>query len=737
MKRRVLLVSNRLPVHARIVQGQVELQATVGGLATALARPHNEQGLWIGWPGDASRMDPAQRQSLDQGLTERRLVPVHLTTTEVQRYYEGFSNGILWPLFHSMPSRMPLECRDWEIYSDVNRRFAEAVAAVWRPGDVVWVHDYQLLLVPSLLRAKLPEAKIGFFLHIPFPPSDIFRVLPRRAELLAGPLGADLIGFQTFSDQRNFLSSTLRLRGLEPEYDRIRVDGREVRAGVFPISVDFAAFDVSEHDRVVAREVAHAAPRREALLLGIDRLDYTKGIPHRLQAFSRLLERHPRWRGRVRLLQVSVPSREGVAAYRELRKQVDELAGRINGEWSTIGWVPIVPIHRAFGAAELRALYRAVQVMVVTPLRDGMNLVAKEFVASRTDERGVLVLSEFAGAAAELTEAILVNPHDIDGMADAFNAALGLSDAEQQRGMCAMRDRIRRADVHRWAVEFLAALEILPTVTRPTRNLPADASAVLQAARAPSLALLLDYDGTLVPLVADPIAAGPDASLRALLLALAERPGVEVHIVSGRDAASLDRWLGDLPLYLHAEHAAIWRRPGGPWSIETPGLAGHAGPVRDAMHTFAARTPGAHVEEKGVGIAWHYRRADVEQGAAAASELRHHLRVLLANAPLEVLAGSKVIEVRPHGVDKSLAIARVSPDAVIVAIGDDRTDDDMFAALPPNAVGVAVGNLPQKPVWRVADFAAARELLGQILRVRDELACNGLDGSDHAPKLAE
>ncbi len=720
-KRRVILVSNRLPAHARVSHGAVELLPSMGGLATGLARPHAERdGLWIGWPGDVSRMDPAQRHVLERLLAERRLAPVHLSPTEIQRYYEGVSNGVLWPVLHTMPSRMPLAFGDWETYVAVNGRFADAIAAAWRPGDLVWVHDYHLLLVPALLRARIPEARIGFFLHVPFPPSDVFRVLPRRDELLTGLLGADLVGFQTFGDQRNFLATALRVRGIEPEYDRLHVDGREVRGGVFPIGVDFDTFEAPDHDAAVARELGHASPRREALLLGIDRLDYTKGIPNRLQAFERLLERHPRWRGRVRLLQVSVPTREGVSAYRELRKQVEELAGRINGEWSTIGWVPIVPIHRAFGPAELRALYRAVHVMVVTPLRDGMNLVAKEFVAARRDDGGVLVLSEFAGAAAELPEAILVNPHDIDGMADALDEALSLRAEERERRMRAMRVRIRATDVHAWAAGFLSALEELPAAPTVARALCADTPAFRAAAAARALTLLLDYDGTLVPLAPEPAAASPNAALRALLASLVTEAGVEVHVVSGRDAETLDRWLGDLPLHVHAEHAAFYRPPGGAWSPPPAGLGAHAAPVLAAMRTFAARTPRAFVEEKPVGLAWHYRLADVEQGATAASELRHHLRVLLANAPVEVIAGNKVLEVRPHGVNKRLALDRVAPGATLLAFGDDRTDDDLFAALPPRAVGVAVGERPRRAAWRVADVGAVRALLARLVALRTQ-----------------
>lgn len=721
MNDRVILVSNRLPVRVRASAGRIDLEQTVGGLATGLAGPHRErQGDWVGWPGDVARLDATQRLDLDASLRARRLVPVHLTAAEVQRYYDGFSNGVLWPLLHSMPTRMPLQCRDWEAYVGANERFADAVAARWRPGDLIWVHDYHLLLVPSMLRARLPAARVGLFLHVPFPASDVFRVLPRRTEILHGMLGADLIGFQTFSDQSNFLSTVLRSLGIEAEIDRLEVGGREVRVGAFPIGVDFASFDSGGGDAAVDRDLARWAGSGEAMILGIDRLDYTKGIPRRLLAFERLLERHPRWKKRVRLLQVSVPTREGVGAYRELRRQVDELVGRINGDWSTLGWVPIAQLHRSFDNTQLRALYRRARVMVVSPLRDGMNLVAKEFVASRGDERGVLVLSEFAGAAAELSEALLVNPHDVDAMADLLDAALSMPESEQIVRMRAMRKRLRGTDIDTWSAGFLGTLA--ETEQRPiARLLSSEADELSPVLTSDPLCLLLDYDGTLVPLASSPGDAAPDGALLQLLGKLAGLPGVEVHIVSGRAAATLEEWLGALPVHLHAEHAGRWRPVGAPWGDPPADLGAWRATVLDAMRVFAARTPGSLVEEKATGLAWHYRRADVEQGATAGRELRHHLRALLANAPVEVIAGSKVIEVRPSGVHKGLAVTRAlecTPAATILAFGDDRTDDDLFAALPDGSFAVAVGDRPARTSWRVSDPASVRALLRRIVSLR-------------------
>src|SRR5579884_1749929 len=458
---RLILVSNRLPVTVKVDRGELAVARSAGGLATGLRGPHEKSGgLWVGWPGDVSRMTAAQQRQLETHLDELRCVPVYLTPGEVSRYYGGFSNAVLWPLFHYLLDRIPPTSQEWDVYRAVNRKFADAVARVWRPGDLVWVHDYQLVLVPQMLRARIPGATVGFFLHIPFPASEVLRILPWREQVLEGMLGADLVGFHTFTYRSHFSSSVLRVLGIPTQNERIYVDGREVRLGVFPIGVDARTFGALADDPEVLREVGaiRAEARGERILLGIDRLDYTKGIPRRLLAFERLLERGPHWRGKVRLVQIAVPSRDKVPSYQEFRRQVDELVGRINGAFSTVDWIPIHYVHRSLAPRQVVALYRAADVMLVTPLRDGMNLVAKEFVTCRTDEDGVLVLSEFAGAAAEMGEALQVNPYDIDTMAQAYDEALTMPEEDRRVRMRALRQRIAARDVHHWAESFIDAL---------------------------------------------------------------------------------------------------------------------------------------------------------------------------------------------------------------------------------------------------------------------------------------
>jgi trehalose 6-phosphate synthase/phosphatase len=462
MSGRVLIVSNRLPIAVRATGGSIHLTASSGGLATGL-RPRHESsgGLWIGWPGDVSALSPAERAELDRQLGERRVVPVHLSRDWVERYYHGFANRVLWPLFHYLIDRVPVDATGWDAYRQVNEAFAEVVAREYREGDTLWIHDYQLMLLPEMLRRRLPAARIGFFLHIPFPSSEVFRILPWRSEILNGVLGADLVGFHTWSYLRHFLASLLHVQGVESEIDRVRVGDRIVQVGVFPMGVDAAAFShTAQSDEVLA---ALATIRRDAggrqIVLGIDRLDYTKGIPRRLVAIERLLGRHPALRDRVRYIQVAVPSRGGVDSYQRFKREVEETVGRINGKVGTLGSTPVHYIYRSVTHTDLVALYRAADVMLVTPLRDGMNLVAKEFVASRVDEAGVLVLSEFAGAAAELDGALTVNPYDVDGVARAVHRALTMPGDESTMRMRGLRQRVAERDVHTWASSFLEHLE--------------------------------------------------------------------------------------------------------------------------------------------------------------------------------------------------------------------------------------------------------------------------------------
>ncbi|HEU4697701.1 MAG TPA: bifunctional alpha,alpha-trehalose-phosphate synthase (UDP-forming)/trehalose-phosphatase [Gemmatimonadales bacterium] len=730
---RLLIVANRLPVTVTAGEGGFDIQRSAGGLATGLAGPHERSGgLWIGWPGVAGPLPTAQQAELERRLEEQRLVPVELSGEEVRRFYEGVSNGVLWPVFHYLVDQIPLQVEDWGVYEAANRRFAECVASHWRPGDMVWVHDYQLLLVPGFLRELVPEARIGFFLHIPFPSSEVFRALPEREAILRGLLGADLIGFHTAGYLRHFVSSLTHLLGLDVGLSSLSYDGREVRLGVFPMGVDAHAYAALGEDPAVQVEASSYRAGTDGggdvqLLVGIDRLDYTKGIPRRLLAYEHLLKTHPELCERVRLVQVAVPSRTGVEAYQEFRDVVDALMGRIQGAFATPRWSPIHYIYRSLADTDVAALYRAADALLCTPIRDGMNLVAKEFVATRTDGDGVLLLSEFAGAASEMAEAIHVNPYDVERTAAGIYEALRMPAEERRTRMAALRKRVERYDVHWWVRTFLEQLAQTGRGRGRVRwSGPSEVASVPvdRIVEAPYLILLLDYDGTLAPIRPRPELAAPDPDLLDLLGRLAARPNTEVHIVTGRTREDIEEWLGGLPVGLHAEHG-LWSR----FSVEERWVGGPTGderwrePVRAMLEDVTARTPGSFIEEKTAGFAWHFRLADPTFGAIQANELRVHLSQLLSNEPLEILTGHKVIEVRPHGINKGRIVAEVlrrprpaAPGApTVVAIGDDVTDEDLFAALPEEAVSIRVGMVRSRARHRLATVGDVRALLRVLL----------------------
>jgi trehalose 6-phosphate synthase/phosphatase len=461
MDRRLLIVSNRLPVTVSVEDGRPVVCQSSGGLVTGLQGPHDRSGgLWIGWPGSVEGLTPEMQTDVERQLAAMRVIPIPLDSREVQLFYEQISNAVLWPICHDRIDRLPLYVDGWDVYEAVNARFADAVAEHYRPGDVVWVHDYQLLRVPTLLRERIPDALIGFFLHVPFPNPEIFFTLPTRHWLVEGMMAADLVGFHTRRYHGHFRAALRRLFSVEADAAGVvRWRSRRVKLGVFPISVDAADFARRAASREVEAKTREYTSPETRLLVGIDRLDYTKGIPRRLMALKRLFVMHPEWRERVRLIQVGVPTRDAVDAYRAYRRDVSSLVGQINGEFATPTWTPIQYIHRSIASDVLLALYRAADVMLVTPLRDGMNLVAKEFPASRIDEDGVLILSEFAGAADELTDAILVNPYDVDGTAEAIHRALTMDATERQHRMRRLRQTVQEFDVHRWAESFLGELE--------------------------------------------------------------------------------------------------------------------------------------------------------------------------------------------------------------------------------------------------------------------------------------
>jgi alpha,alpha-trehalose-phosphate synthase [UDP-forming] len=459
-----VVVASRLPVdRVEGPDGEDSWRPSPGGLVTALEPIMREaDGVWVGWSGDAG---PAPGAFEANGLD---LVGVGLSAEQVRDYYEGFCNATLWPLYHDVIASPQFHRRWWEAYLAVNRSFAAAAAAAAAPAATVWVHDYQLQLVPRMLREQRADLRIGFFDHIPFPGYEIFAQLPWRRQVVEGLLGADLVGFQSRADATNFLRACRRAANQQTNGQAIRVrdtDGeREVQAAAFPISIDSAALEaIARRDEVRERaaDIRLALGEPDTLLLGIDRLDYTKGILHRLNAYGELLD-EGRLGPRVVLVQVASPSRERVEAYRALRDEVELTVSRINGEHAQVGSPPVHYLHQSYPREEMAALYLAADVMLVTPLRDGMNLVAKEYVACRYDGDGALVLSEFTGAADELTTAFLVNPHDIDDLKDAIVRATRISPAEARRRMRSMRRQVREHDVAHWAASFLDALKQTP-----------------------------------------------------------------------------------------------------------------------------------------------------------------------------------------------------------------------------------------------------------------------------------
>lgn len=457
---RMITISNRLPVTVSVTSGNAHLRRSVGGLATGMKHLHEQgDGVWIGWTGDLEGLSTDATQTVLRELELSRAIPVLLPADEQRTFYDDISNGVLWPICHDRLDQLPLHIDNWDVYERVNRRFAEAAARYYRHGDTIWVHDYQLMRVPALLREMFPTARIGFFLHVPFPNPEIFFALPTRRWLIEGMLGADLIGFHTRRWRGHFTAAVRRLIGTETAANEtVEWNGRSVRLGVHPMGVDahhFAQLALAP-DVNAARIGLREGGQR--LLIGVDRLDYSKGILRRLAAFGLLLRKHPEWIERVRLIQVGVPSRAGIDSYDRFRGEINALVGEINGEFSSATWSPVRYLHRAVPDDLLVALFRAADVMLVTPLRDGMNLVCKEFVASRVDEDGVLILSEFAGAADELTDALLVNPYDLSMMADTMHQALTMTGHERRRRMRALRKQVFGHDVHRWASTFLATL---------------------------------------------------------------------------------------------------------------------------------------------------------------------------------------------------------------------------------------------------------------------------------------
>ncbi len=699
---RLLIVSNRLPVSVEKRRDKVRIRDSVGGLVTGLKSFYKSRdSVWIGWPGTGR--DRVQHELADLGarlMSEYSCYPVFFAHRDIERYYYGFSNKTLWPLFHYFPQYAAYDEEYWRAYQRVNGVFADTVLGIAKPTDTIWVHDYHLMLLPQMIRKALPEVAIGFFLHIPFPSFEIFRLLPWRGSLLEGVLGADLVGFHTSDYVRHFLSSVHRLLGHDLALGQVTLANRAVKVDAFPMGIDYDRFSQAKHKRTVQSKISSMRKdlQEQQIILSIDRLDYSKGILERLQAYATFLRRNPKHREKVTFILITVPSRERVEHYGSLKRQIEETVGKINGEHGTLGWTPIRYLHRSQSFHDLVALYNLADVYMVTPLRDGMNLMAKEYIASKANGKGVLILSELAGAAKELGEAIIVNSNDNESLVEALETGLAMSEDEKVDRTRTMRKRIHRYDVVRWSEDFLRALSQAREHQNALRAklLTAEMKRKLVARCRESRRRLwlLDYDGTLVPFADKPELARPTNLLLRLLGELAKNPKDELVIISGRDKGTLDEWFGGLRVGLVAEHGVWTKRPDAEWEMIEPLTNAWKEGLRPILERYSDRTPGAVIEEKDYSLVWHYRRTDSELGTMRVMELVDELQDCATKLNLQVLQGSKVIEIKSAGINKGRAALRwLSQEKwdLIVSVGDDWTDEDMFAVLPESAYSVKVG----------------------------------------------
>ena len=656
-----------------------------------------------------------------------------MSNEEFENYYYGFCNKTIWPLFHYFTLQTTFDKEHYDSYVKVNQLFCEEVLKIAQPGDTIWIHDYQLLLLPKMIRDRIPDTAIGFFLHIPFPSSEIFRLLPWRNELLEGMLGANLLGFHTYNYVKHFLNSARFIFGYDHDVGQITMENHLLKVDAFPMGINYARFADAACSNEVKREVEkirHKIGDRK-IILSIDRLDYTKGIEQRLEAFDAFLDMYPEYKGAVTLLLVAVPSRTGIDNYMTLKKQLDELIGRINGKHGTIGWVPISYFYRGFPFHELVALYSAADVALVTPLRDGMNLIAKEYIASKTNATGVLILSETAGAVKEMGEALVINPNNREQIAESIHAALTMSKTDQLERNVVMQKRLLRYNVTRWANDFMEKLNTTKqaeNALKTKKMTPLRTGELLTHYGSSSKRLLfLDYDGTLVSFKDKPSAATPDNDLIEVLTQLSKDENNELIIISGRDRESLEKWFGHLDIGLVAEHGAWIKERGKNWKLIGPLTSDWKVHIRPLLEVYVDRTPGALIEEKTFSLVWHYRKVDPELATVRVRELTDALLHMTLNRNLDILEGNKVIEIKKMDINKGNASRRWLLKKnwdFIVGIGDDWTDEDLFKELPEYAYSIKVGMVASNAKFNVESVSDVRSLLTNMVSISNrEVLC--------------
>jgi len=725
---RLVLVSYRLPFRhyrnkvVRNAGGLISAVLALAGKTEATGR-FGQRIVWIGKSDDTAE-EMAEVQEQVDAFT---LTPVRIEDRLDDKYYGGFCNDVIWPLFHYRPGLADFDPAYFEAYQRAHELFLDQVAHILRPRDLIWVHDYHLMLLPGLVRERFPNANVGFFLHIPFPSFEVFRVMPRgwREAILRGILGADLAGFHTFDYTQYFLKAVGRTLGLETTMNSVIVEDRFVRAETFPLGIDYARFSNAAQDPEVAREREQLRRilGKNRLIFSVDRLDYSKGLLHRLLGFEHFLEKYPKWRERIVFNMVVVPSRESVGRYQDLKKEIEATVGRINGKYGSMRWQPVAYEYRSLSFNEMVALYDRSDVGLITPTRDGMNLVAKEYLACQRTNPGVLILSEMAGAAAELSEAILINPTDKAEIAGAIAKALDMTASDRRAVLERMQRRLQTYDVFAWARDFFDTVNRVKQEQHVLEvrlvNRSIENQIVQRYSTAAKRIIFLDYDGTLVPFSRYPEMAVPGEQVLTQLKHLASDVKQPVVLVSGRRQEFLDKWFGDLPIVLVAEHGAFIRTPSVGWTGEVDPDQAWKQQVLPVLQRYADRCTGAFTEEKSLSLVWHYRNADPGISLLRSQELKDELRELASHdGRLQIVEGLKVIEVKRSGYDKgtvALKLLALAAYDFILAIGDDRTDEDLFRALPEQALTIKIGITASLAKYNLKDQQGVLALVSRLL----------------------
>ncbi len=706
---RTIIVSNRLPIKISNLDKSFQFSSTSGGLATGMNSIHKKNNfLWIGWPGIDKKSLGDNFIKAKEILLKKNYIPVFLRKKEINDFYYGTSNEALWPLFHYFIEFSIFNKSHWESYVNVNQKFADCVIKHAKKEDVVWVHDYQLLLCPKMIKTKRPDLTVGFFLHIPFPSFEIFRIFPWREKLLEGILGSDLIGFHTYDYVRHFLSSVKRILKYNVIFNKINVGSREVLVDTFPMGIDYVKYNYAAKKKLNQKKTEMSNLRVQLkdhkktstdskLILSIDRLDYTKGVINRIKAFEIFLTKNPEYRNKVRLIMLTVPSRSDVDDYIKLKKQTDEIVGRVNGKFASVNWTPIWYYYRAMSFDELIDLYTITDIAMITPVRDGMNLVAKEFVATRVEGDGVLILSEMAGASKELYESLTVNPFDLNKMSDAILQAINMPRKEQIERNRSMQERLSRYTVNYWASDFMKNLISRAKTNQLTVtnnfNLKERDKLIERLKLSNKKLIILDYDGTLVNFKDKPDLAIPDDNLIEILNKLTNIKGLDLAIVSGRDKLFLEEKLGKLNISIIAEHGHFYKKKNNKWTNLGNIDKVFLNEIYAILQSFSDRTPGTFTEKKESGLVWHFRKTDPELASERVVEIETVLDSLLTDQ-FQILNLNKAIEVTSRKFDKGSAVNELTKNIKydhIVCIGDDITDENMFKNLDEKHTTIKVG----------------------------------------------